>query len=115
MQIAGFIITRPNIPDYWIWMYYINIFHYPLEALVTNEMENNWFDCPNGKGAVSVYIPSANATKLYCPITNGQQMLRGVDFEEDFKFADMGITIGFWAAAIIACYLALRFIRHIKR
>jgi ABC-type multidrug transport system permease subunit len=112
---AGFIITKPNIPDYWIWMYYINIFHYPLEAIVTNEMAGNVFGCPNGKGAVNVFIPSANATKQFCPITTGEQMLQGVSFKQNFKFADMGISIGFWVALVIMCYLALRFIRHIKR
>jgi ABC-type multidrug transport system permease subunit len=112
---AGFIITRPNIPNYWIWMYYINFFHYPLEAIVSNEMEGNWFGCPNGKGAVDVFIPSANATKQYCPITTGDQMLKGVAFKENFKFADMGITIALWAFVVIMCFIALKFIRHIKR
>jgi ABC-type multidrug transport system ATPase subunit len=112
---AGFIITRPNIPDYWIWMYYFNLMHYPLEAVVVNEMEGQTFGCPNNEGAVWVPIPSANTTKPYCPITSGADILKGLDFKVDNKFPDMGISIGFWFAMVLASFLALRFIRHIKR
>jgi ABC-type multidrug transport system permease subunit len=112
---AGFIITRPNIPKYWIWMYYLNLVHYPLEAVVVNEMEGNWFGCPHGKGAVEVYIPSANTTKEYCPITTGEMMLESVDYKVGNKFPDMAITLAFWFAFVIFSFLALRFIRHIKR
>jgi ABC-type multidrug transport system permease subunit len=112
---SGFIITRPDIPPYWIWMYYFNFFRYALESLVVNEMKNNSFGCPNGKGAVEVWIPSANTTKQFCPISTGEQMLLSVDFSSNNRIPDMGITIGFWLAIVIACYFALRFIRHIKR
>jgi ABC-type multidrug transport system permease subunit len=112
---AGFIITQPNIPDYWIWLYYLDLIHYPLEAVVINEMEGNWFGCPNGKGAVYVPIPSANTTKEYCPITSGDDLLHSLDFKTYHKLPDMGITIAFWAATVVACYIVLRYVRHIKR
>lgn len=112
---AGFIITRPSIPNYWIWLYYFNIMHYPLEAIVVNEMEGQTFSCPGGKGAVLVPIPSHNTTKEFCPITSGNDVLRGLDFHVDDKFNDMGISIGFWFFMVMCSYLALRYIRHIKR
>lgn len=112
---AGFIITKPNIPNYWIWMYYINFFHYPLEAIVVNEMKDTWFGCPKGKGAVNVFIPSANTTKEYCPITNGNQMIKGVAFRPGFKIDDMWIIIGMWIGVVALCYIALRYLRHLKR
>lgn len=112
---AGFIITRPNIPNYWIWMYYINVMHYPLEAIVVNEMDGNWFGCPKGEGVVNVFIPSANATKSYCPITSGEMMLKGVSFDADMRLPNMGITIAWWFLFVVLSFLALRFIRHIKR
>ena len=112
---AGFIITRPNIPNYWIWMYYINLMHYPLEAIVVNEFHGKTFTCPHNKGAVEVFIPQANITRAYCPITSGDQVLKGFDFHPNHKLPDMGITIAFWFAMVILSFLALRFVRHIKR
>lgn len=112
---AGFIITKSNIPDYWIWLYYISFVHYPLEAIVVNEMHGTTFECPGGKGAVKVDIISANTTKLYCPITSGDTMIKYVDFEVDNRLPNMGITITIWVGLVICSFLALRFIRHIKR
>lgn len=34
---SGFFIPRSGIPDYWIWVHYLSIFKYPLEALLQNE------------------------------------------------------------------------------
>ncbi|KMZ74848.1 ABC transporter G family member [Zostera marina] len=39
---SGFFITRPRIPDYWIWFHYISLVKYPYEAVLHNE-----FDDPN--------------------------------------------------------------------
>eukprot|EP00026_Physarum_polycephalum_P000651 Phypoly_transcript_00652.p1 GENE.Phypoly_transcript_00652~~Phypoly_transcript_00652.p1 ORF type:complete len:1280 (+),score=171.37 Phypoly_transcript_00652:231-4070(+) len=112
---SGFIISRTSMPKYWTWMYYLSFFHYPLEAALVNEMQNNQFSCPNGKGAVQVFIPSANTTKEFCPLVTGEQMLLSMDFEASAKMMDMGVTLGYWVAFAIGSYLALRFIRHIKR
>eukprot|EP00026_Physarum_polycephalum_P000882 Phypoly_transcript_00883.p1 GENE.Phypoly_transcript_00883~~Phypoly_transcript_00883.p1 ORF type:complete len:1263 (+),score=177.54 Phypoly_transcript_00883:79-3867(+) len=86
---AGFMITKPQIPNYWIWMYYLSMMHYPVETLLINELDGLPFNCPNGKGAVPIPIPEANATKLFCPETSGNQLLNAMSLETKMKYPDM--------------------------
>jgi ABC-2 type transporter len=52
---AGFIIPPPMIPDWWIWLYYLSPFHYALEGLMINELENTPFTCTQNEVYVSLY------------------------------------------------------------
>eukprot|EP00124_Ichthyophonus_hoferi_P000454 Ihof_evm6s17 gene=Ihof_evmTU6s17 len=38
---SGFFIQKPNIPDYWIWAYYISYINYAVSALLFNEFDNS--------------------------------------------------------------------------
>ncbi|GJP69391.1 hypothetical protein CLOP_g325 [Closterium sp. NIES-67] len=34
---TGFLLTKPNIPAWWIWMYYVNPLQYGVTAICINE------------------------------------------------------------------------------
>eukprot|EP00123_Amoebidium_parasiticum_P017415 comp23843_c0_seq1/m.41637 comp23843_c0_seq1/g.41637 ORF comp23843_c0_seq1/g.41637 comp23843_c0_seq1/m.41637 type:complete len:691 (-) comp23843_c0_seq1:229-2301(-) len=38
---SGFFVQKPNIPDYWIWAYYISYCNYGVSALLFNEFYND--------------------------------------------------------------------------
>jgi ABC-2 type transporter len=44
---AGFLLTKNNIPDYWIWLYYISFVRYPLESLTINQVLPLTYTCGN--------------------------------------------------------------------
>ena len=33
---SGFFITKDNIPNWWIWLYYLSLFHYGFNPLLIN-------------------------------------------------------------------------------
>jgi len=112
---AGFLITKNNIPDYWIWIFYISFMHYPLEAILINEMKGQTYDCPNNKGAVPIPIVGENAVKLFCPITSGDEFLQSFDIDTNNKYPDMAVTLGMIGGMLCLCFIALRYIRHLNR
>jgi ABC-type multidrug transport system permease subunit len=46
---AGFLIARNKIPDYWIWLHYLDVNMYPIEALLINEVKGMDFHCSNSE------------------------------------------------------------------
>ncbi len=46
---AGFLIARDKIPDYWIWLHYLDVNMYPIEALLINEVKGMDFHCSNSE------------------------------------------------------------------
>lgn len=61
-------IPKPQLPVYWLWMYYVSFMHYPLEALVSNELHSLSFHCDSDE-AVPIPIPDAGTFKEYCPVS----------------------------------------------
>ena len=53
---AGFLIVRDKIPDYWIWLHYLDVNMYPIEALLINEVKGMDFHCSNSE-LVQVLLP----------------------------------------------------------
>jgi len=41
--LMGFLITVDSMPDGWVWAYWVNLFHYILQGLVTNELGDNQY------------------------------------------------------------------------
>ncbi|KAL9648047.1 hypothetical protein ABK040_012101 [Willaertia magna] len=46
MLFGGLYMNVDNIPPYFIWIYWLSIFHYGYEALVLNEFRGTTFECP---------------------------------------------------------------------
>eukprot|EP01135_Chromosphaera_perkinsii_P000932 Nk52_evm30s153 gene=Nk52_evmTU30s153 len=96
---AGFYVRKPEIPDYWVWAYYISFLNYPLNALATNEYSSS-DDWTNVNGdpmsADDVlnfwgYGPSGAITSLY---------------------GNVGVVALFWIFWRAVPYLGLRYVSH---
>jgi len=46
---AGFLVRESNIPDYWVWLYYINAIRYPLYYFSVNELDGLDISCPGNE------------------------------------------------------------------
>jgi ABC-type multidrug transport system permease subunit len=114
---AGFLIARKKIPDYWIWMHYLDVNMYPLEALLINEVQDLDFHC-SGSELVEVPIElsgGGTATALYCPITTGDQYLDSLGFSADNLLRNSLVMLGWVIALFISSAFLLKCVVHQKR
>eukprot|EP00013_Stygamoeba_regulata_P024380 CAMPEP_0177644642 /NCGR_PEP_ID=MMETSP0447-20121125/8799_1 /TAXON_ID=0 /ORGANISM="Stygamoeba regulata, Strain BSH-02190019" /LENGTH=1447 /DNA_ID=CAMNT_0019147021 /DNA_START=201 /DNA_END=4544 /DNA_ORIENTATION=+ len=123
---AGFLLTKNNIPDYWIWLYYISFVRYPLESLTINQVLPQTYTCGNiTTGDYSGVLVKVTTTidghdvfegmKGYCPINSGQDILNIFDMNADNLWLDFGVVFAYWAILIVATWAALQFVKNVKR
>ncbi|KAK4535009.1 hypothetical protein CDCA_CDCA03G1034 [Cyanidium caldarium] len=102
---VGFLATPPNIPDYLIWVYWINPFHYAYEGMMLNEFDGITFTCTPSELQPSG-VPQAYQV---CPITDGIQYISkqyGFSSSPSYKWKDVAIVIAyFFGFTVIACIL----------
>jgi len=101
---AGFMISRPAIPPYWIWLYWINPFRYVLEAIVVVQMEN-----------VPFYCTQSELVDGFCSITNGNQILSTYGWKSSWYWIDVGAVCGFTGLFYLLSLVAIRFVNHTNR
>jgi len=111
---AGFLISKNNIPDYWIWAHYLSFLSYIIEALLVNELNDLTFHCRPSE-FVQVPINGTGLFKDYCRYTSGQDILEQFDLEEHMMWWDVLILVGFYIFFVTLCVLGLKFIKNIKR
>eukprot|EP00741_Cyanophora_paradoxa_P015460 tig00020892_g14923.t1 len=89
---AGFLVPRSLIPKPWIWLYYVSIFRYPLEALSVAELH----DVVDEKG-----------------YDVGRTALDSFAMQTDYSWAgyDLAVSTLFWAAFLFIAWLGVAFLR----
>ncbi len=112
----GFLIIKDEIPGWWIWMYYLDVNMYPLEAYVVNELDGLKLHC-SGSEALEIPIRQLGegVTKSYCSITSGEQFMETFNMEYDHLWRNSLIMIGFVIFLILSSALLLKFLKHQKR
>lgn len=111
---TGFLITKNNIPNFWIWMYYLDPMTYILEALVVSQMNGLSLYCASGE-ALEIPISGTNYTLPFCPITSGDQYIALFDMAYSHLLRDSMISLGYWLFLVVLTGLGLKFIVHQKR
>eukprot|EP01100_Stratorugosa_tubuloviscum_P001488 TRINITY_DN132_c2_g5_i2.p1 TRINITY_DN132_c2_g5~~TRINITY_DN132_c2_g5_i2.p1 ORF type:complete len:1362 (+),score=679.08 TRINITY_DN132_c2_g5_i2:279-4364(+) len=114
---AGFMLPKNSIPVYWIWMYYIDIAHYPLESLACIQFNGENFTCAEGEG-YQVPVPLSNgsyANQTYCPIQSGDQIIIAFDLNPENKVLDITILLAIYFIFIFFSFLGLIFVKNLKR
>ena len=126
---TGFMLVYDAIPKPWIFMYYINVFRYPLSFFMSNELENLKFACPNGDGAAFVNLANSacdyttpnqnfqdlNCYRPVCPITSGQQILHQFNVDTTLNSQYFGITVVLAVGLRLLALLAMRKLNFINR
>lgn len=92
---SGYFIPKESIPKYWLFMYYVSLYRYPLDALLTNEYWNVRNDCF-----------SQQAEGSQCLIT-GFDVLKSRGLEKDNRWMNVGIMLGFFVFYRVLCWLIL--------
>ncbi|KAL4283332.1 hypothetical protein GQ457_16G006990 [Hibiscus cannabinus] len=90
---SGYFIPKDNIPKYWLFMYYVSLYRYPLDALLTNEywsMRNECFSWGFSG----------------CLMT-GHDVLKSRGLNEDSRWTNVGIMLGFFVLYRVICWIFL--------
>ncbi|XP_074279769.1 ABC transporter G family member 23 [Silene latifolia] len=90
---SGYFIPKENIPKYWVFMYYVSLYRYPLDSLLVNEYWSMRDDC---------FSWVDNKCLMY-----GKDVLQSRGLEKDTRWANVGIMIGFFLLYRVICWVIL--------
>ncbi|XP_027184343.1 ABC transporter G family member 23 [Coffea eugenioides] len=96
---SGYFIPKECIPKYWLFMYYVSLYRYPLDSLLTNEYWSLRSECFSWSNATQDY-----STK--CVLT-GNDVLKGRGLERDTRWINVGIMLGFFVFYRVLCWVIL--------
>jgi len=121
---AGFLVKEANIPDYWVWLYYINSVRYPLSFFCVNELDGLDVSCPGNEGAVPVFVSSnsscvgqlndPNCFRYYCPITSGNDVLDQFNMTQSVGFY-LAITVVFVGGLRLINIMLFSFVNWVEK
>ncbi|KAL2533799.1 ABC transporter G family member 23 [Abeliophyllum distichum] len=80
---SGYFIPKDLIPKYWLFMYYVSLYRYPLDSLLTNEYWNERNECL-----------SRNVDQSECMLTGGD-VLKSRGLDKDTRWINVGIMLAF--------------------
>ncbi|KAG9459589.1 hypothetical protein H6P81_004097 [Aristolochia fimbriata] len=93
---SGYFIPKENIPRYWIFMYYVSLYKYPLDCLLINEYWSSRSQC----------FTKNTGPNSECLLT-GRDVLRSRGLEEDGRWTNVGIMVGFFLFYRVLCWIIL--------
>ncbi|KAI4305923.1 hypothetical protein L6164_029249 [Bauhinia variegata] len=92
---SGYFIPRESIPKFWLFMYYVSLYRYPLDSLLTNEYWSYRNECF-----------SQRTDNLECLLT-GFDVLKSKGLEKDTRWMNVGIMLGFFVFYRFICWAIL--------
>ncbi|CAI9268951.1 unnamed protein product [Lactuca saligna] len=92
---SGYFIPKEVIPKYWMFMYYVSLYRYPLDSWLVNEYWGRREVCFSGEGSGST-----------CLMT-GDDILKGRGLEWDTRWMNVGVMFGFFVFYRVLCWIIL--------
>ncbi|KZV51751.1 hypothetical protein F511_11439 [Dorcoceras hygrometricum] len=97
---SGYFIPREFIPKYWLFMYYVSLYRYPLDSLIVNEYWNKRSTCFLTK------IGTGNQDQLDCLLT-GRDVLKSRELDTDTRWINVGIMLLFFVFYRVLSWIIL--------
>lgn len=94
---SGYFIPKDSIPKYWLFMYYVSPYRYPLDALLINEYGSLKDKCFS-------WLNEGDA--LICART-GSDVLMARHLDESMRWQNIGIMCGFFLIYRVLCWILL--------
>ncbi|KAM6548168.1 hypothetical protein CsatB_019844 [Cannabis sativa] len=88
---SGYFIPKESIPRYWIFMYYVSLYRYPLDSLLANE----YWSLRNKCFSWNINDSSTVNGQPKCLLT-GNDVLKSRGLEDDPRWINVGIMVGFF-------------------
>ncbi|KAL0375258.1 UNVERIFIED_CONTAM: ABC transporter G family member 23 [Sesamum radiatum] len=83
---SGYFIPREFIPKYWLFMYYVSLYRYPLDCLVINEYWSERNEC---------FSRRVGNNLSECLLT-GRDVLKRRGLDKDTRWINVGIMLAFF-------------------
>lgn len=93
---SGYFIPKDSIPRYWIFMYYVSLYKYPLDCLLINEYWSLREDC----------FSRQEGDTRNC-VRTGRDVLKGRGLDESSMWLNLGIMLGFFIFYRVLCWIVL--------
>ncbi|KAL3522799.1 hypothetical protein ACH5RR_015633 [Cinchona calisaya] len=93
---SGYFIPKECIPKYWIFMYYVSLYRYPLDSLLTNEYWSLRSEC----------FSRSTQDHTKCVLT-GNDVLKSRGLDRDTRWINVGIMFGFFIFYRVLCWIIL--------
>ncbi|KAK3000466.1 hypothetical protein RJ639_021522 [Escallonia herrerae] len=93
---SGYFIPKECIPKYWLFMYYVSLYRYPLDSLLINEywsVRNECFSRRAGDHST-------------CLLT-GNDVLKGRGLDKDTRWMNVSIMLAFFVVYRVLCWIIL--------
>ncbi|EGC38233.1 hypothetical protein DICPUDRAFT_76201 [Dictyostelium purpureum] len=122
---CGFLMPKPSIKGWWIWMYWAVPTKYMFEGLMSNEYHNVKYSCTENE-----LLPPMNDRLLYlnysdggyggarsCPYNSGDEYLKHFGMPQNgwFKWVDLLISISYTFAVLFLLYFFLKRVHYDSR
>jgi len=107
---SGLLVQPKNIPDYWIWMYYLSFFQYPYQIVVVNEFQNLTFQACNpliGQYCPLGLCPNDPAHPLVPGNCSGEVLLNNLSYDPNDLPRNFGIMVGFFFVHLFFLVISL--------
>lgn len=98
---SGYFIPKEIIPKYWMFMYYLSLYRYPLDSMIVNEYWGMRNDCFSW--ATNDHTSSSSSNCLM----NGGDVLRNRGLDRDIRWENVGLMIGFFVLYRVVCWVIL--------
>jgi ABC-type multidrug transport system ATPase subunit len=98
---SGYFIAKEYMPNYWLFLHYLSLFKYPLNALLINEY---------------THVPDRCFGPVYdgrCFVT-GENVLENMSLDHENKWVNVGIMAAFAVAYRLMCFAVLHY-KLVKR
>lgn len=94
---SGYFIPKENIPKYWIFMYYVSLYKYPLDSLLINEYWSLRGDC----------FSQSYSNEVSNCLLSGSDVLKSRGLDKDTRWFNVGIMLGFFVFYRVLCWIIL--------
>ncbi|KYQ91324.1 ABC transporter G family protein [Tieghemostelium lacteum] len=121
---SGFMVPKPSIKGWYIWLYWISPIKYGFEGLMSNEHHGNHYTCTDSElmpprilpNFAAPYPEGFNSTQ-FCPYTDGDQFLDNLGMPQNnwFKWIDLLVVFAFGALYSILMYFFLKKVHYDPR
>lgn len=94
---SGYFIPKESIPKYWLFMYYVSLYRYPLDSLLTNEYWSRRSECFSWQG---------EKDRSMC-LQTGIDVLKSRELDKDSRWMNVGIMFCFFVFYRVLCWIIL--------
>ncbi|KYR01479.1 ABC transporter G family protein [Tieghemostelium lacteum] len=120
MIFSGYMLPKPKIPGWYIWIHYLTPLKYLLEMLCSSEMVHQEFNCAENELIPPKNYPTFNLTYpdgfngvQICPQSSGNDFLEffGMPQNSYFRWIDLVIAMAYALVLFSVFFVGLKYIR----